>query len=89
MTPEMALSLGRQAIILAMLISAPILGLGLIVGILISILQAVTSIQEMTLTFIPKILAGAFGALVFGPWMLMMMMDFTIRLIKSIPMFAR
>ena len=85
----MALSLGRQAIILAMLISAPILGLGLIVGILISILQAVTSIQEMTLTFIPKILAGAFGALVFGPWMLMMMMDFTIRLIKSIPMFAR
>lgn len=89
MTPEMALSLGRQAIILAMLISAPILGLGLIVGILISILQAVTSIQEMTLTFIPKILAGAFGALVFGPWMLMMMMDFTIRLIKSIPIFAR
>jgi len=89
MTPEMVIQIGHQAIWITMLISAPILGLGLLVGLAVSIFQAITSIQEMTLTFIPKILMGVFAILVFGPWMLKLLMDFTIRIITSMPVFAR
>lgn len=89
MTPEMVIQIGHQAIWITMLISAPILGLGLAVGLAVSVFQAITSIQEMTLTFIPKILMGVFAILVFGPWMLKLLMDFTIRIITSMPIFAR
>lgn len=66
MTPEFVVSFAKEAISLTILVAMPMLGLGLIVGLLISIFQATTSIQEMTLTFVPKILAVFFG-LLFSP----------------------
>jgi flagellar biosynthesis protein FliQ len=85
MTPQYVLSLGREAITLTLLVSAPMLTFGLIVGLLISILQAVTQIHEMTLTFIPKIVAVALAMLLFLPWMINLLVDFTTRLFSSIP----
>ena len=89
MTPEFVVSFAKEGIILTLLISAPMLLLGLIVGLIISIFQAVTSIQEMTLTFIPKILAVFLGLLFFAPWMLEKIMSFTINVINNIPMYIR
>ncbi len=85
MTPQFVLSLGREAITLTLLVSAPMLILGLVVGLIISILQAVTQIHEMTLTFIPKIVAVAVALLLFLPWMINLMVDFTTRLFGTIP----
>jgi len=85
MTPQFVLSLGREAIMMTLMISAPMLAFGLIVGLLISILQAVTQIHEMTLTFIPKIVAVAAALLIFLPWMITTIVDFTTRLLVSIP----
>ncbi|HPA15573.1 MAG TPA: flagellar biosynthesis protein FliQ [Desulfobacterales bacterium] len=67
----------------------PMLGLGLIVGLLISIFQATTSIQEMTLTFVPKILAVFFGLLFFAPWMMEKLITFTEKIINNIPIYIR
>jgi len=85
MTPQYVLSLGREAITLTLLVSAPMLIFGLVVGLLISILQAVTQIHEMPLTFIPKIVAVALALLLFLPWIINMMVDFTTRLFGTIP----
>ncbi len=85
MTPQYVLALGREAIMMTLMVSAPMLGFGLVVGLLISILQAVTQIHEMTLTFIPKIVAVAAALLIFLPWMINMLVDFTTRLLVSIP----
>jgi flagellar biosynthetic protein FliQ len=85
MTPQFVLSLGREAIMMTLMVSAPMLAFGLIVGLVISILQAVTQIHEMTLTFIPKILAVATALLIFLPWMINLLVDFTTRLLGSIP----
>ncbi|NMC44017.1 MAG: flagellar biosynthesis protein FliQ [candidate division Zixibacteria bacterium] len=85
MTPQYVLSLGREAITLTLLVSAPMLIFGLVVGLLISILQAVTQIHEMTLTFIPKIVAVALALLLFLPWIINIMVDFTTRLFGTIP----
>jgi len=87
MSPEFVIGFARQAIELTLLLSLPMLGIGLIVGVIISILQAATQIQEMTLTFVPKILA-IFLALLFSfPWLMDKMITFTQELIKSIPSF--
>jgi flagellar biosynthetic protein FliQ len=85
MTPQFVLSLGREAIVMTLLVSAPMLAFGLIVGLAISILQAVTQIHEMTLTFIPKIIAVAVAMLIFMPWMINLIVDYTTRLFNSIP----
>jgi len=85
MTPQYVLSLGREAIMMTLMVSAPMLAFGLIVGLAISILQAVTQIHEMTLTFIPKIIAVAVALLIFLPWMINIIVDFTTRLLVSIP----
>jgi flagellar biosynthetic protein FliQ len=77
--------LGREAITLTLLVASPMLLLGLLVGVTISILQAVTQIQEMTLSFVPKIIAVAVGFLVFLPWIIDMLVGFTSRLYTSIP----
>jgi flagellar biosynthetic protein FliQ len=79
------MSLGREAIMLTLIVSAPMLIFGMVVGLAISILQAVTQIHEMTLTFIPKIIAIAVAVLIFLPWMINLIVDFTTRLITSIP----
>jgi flagellar biosynthetic protein FliQ len=70
---------------MVMLISAPMLGLGLLVGLLVSVFQATTSIQEQTLAFIPKIVAVFVAILVFGPWMLRLMVDYVINIFSNLP----
>jgi flagellar biosynthetic protein FliQ len=89
MTPEFVVTFAKEAITLTILVSMPMLGLGLVVGLAISIFQAATSIQEMTLTFIPKILAVLLGLLFFSPWMLEKLTSFTERIIVNIPMYIR
>lgn len=78
------LSITEQALKTILMTSAPMLGFGLIVGLLVSIFQATTQIQEATLAFVPKILAVFISLLVFGSWILNSLIDFTIGLISSI-----
>jgi flagellar biosynthetic protein FliQ len=89
MTPEFVVSLGSEAIKLSLLLSAPLLGVGLVVGLLIAVLQATTQIQEMTLSFVPKILAVLIALLVAAPWMLDKMTSFTSHIIMMIPQVIR
>ncbi|CAN2041453.1 flagellar biosynthesis protein FliQ [Candidatus Magnetomoraceae bacterium gMMP-15] len=89
MTPEFVVTFAQEAVKMVILVSSPMLGLGLIVGIAISIFQSVTQIQEMTLTFIPKILAVFLGLLMFAPWMLEKLLTFTRNCITQIPMYIR
>ncbi len=86
MTQQFVIHLAREAIYYTMLVSAPMLGLSLIVGLIISIFQAVTSINEMTLTFIPKIIVILVAMVVFAPWMMKILLTFTISLISNIPL---
>jgi len=79
------IQVGREALILVLLTAAPMLGLGLVVGILVSIFQATTQIQEPTLAFIPKIVAVFIGVAIFGPWMLHLVTYFTIQLYTQMP----
>jgi flagellar biosynthetic protein FliQ len=81
----MAVDIGRQALWITLVVSGPLLIIGLVVGLLIGVVQAVTQIHEMTLTFIPKILAvvGLFFWLL--PWMTMKLLDYTINLFNLIP----
>lgn len=85
MTPEVVMNIGRQAIEMALILSAPLLLSALVIGLIISIFQAATQINEQTLSFIPK-LVGTFLILILaGPWMLQMMVDYIRRLFESIP----
>ncbi len=85
MTPESVMTLGQQAIELTLLLSAPLLICALAIGLVVSIFQAATQINEQTLSFIPK-LVGIFLVLVIaGPWMVTMMVDFIRRLYGNIP----
>lgn len=88
MTPQMVVSIGREALMLTLMVSGPLLAAGLIIGLVISIFQAVTQIQEMTLTFIPKILGIALTLLIFLPWMINMLTDFTRHMFQLIPSLA-
>ena len=85
MDTDTVVSLATQAMSLALKISLPLLGVGLVVGVLISIIQAVTQIQEQTLSFIPKVLAMAAVLVVGGPWMLNQLLTYTAELWTSIP----
>jgi flagellar biosynthetic protein FliQ len=85
MTPELIVSIGRDAILTMLTAAAPILLAGLTIGLVISILQAITQVHEMTLTFIPKILAVAISMLIFLPWIINTIVDFTTRLYNIIP----
>lgn len=89
MTPEFVIEYAKQAILLTIYLSMPMLGLGLIAGLTISVFQAVTQIQEMTLTFVPKIIAVFLGLLFAAPWMLEEMTAFTANVIANIPMYIR
>ena len=84
-----AIGLGREAIFVTLLVSAPVLVLSMIVGLVVSVLQAVTQIQEPTLTFIPKILVVAFALMFFGPFMLALLTDFTSRVFNTLPTFVK
>ena len=85
MTPETVLDISRDALYLTMLLAGPLLLSALAVGLLIGVIQAATQIQEMTLSFIPKLIALVFALLLAGPWMLMQLRDFTINLFLAIP----
>ena len=85
MTPEFVLSLAQQAVQIALLLTAVILLPALAVGLLVSMFQAATSINEQTLSFIPKLIVTFLTLLVAGPWMLKLTIDFTNRVIQNIP----
>jgi flagellar biosynthetic protein FliQ len=89
MDQQIVIDVAQEAIKVVLMISAPILGLGLLVGLIVSIVQATTQIQEQTLSFIPKIIAIALSLLVFGPWIMSMMYEFTVKLFENIPTFIR
>lgn len=89
MTPEFVIGFGRGAIEITLMLALPLLGLGLIVGLMISVFQATTQIQEMTLTFIPKILAIMTALIMFSPWMLNKIVTYTQNLIINIPTYIR
>ena len=89
MTPDFVIGFGRQAIEITLLLALPMLGLGLVVGLAVSIFQATTQIQEMTLTFVPKILAIMAALIFFSPWMLEKMIGYTSTLIINIPTYIR
>jgi len=85
MTPESVLSLGAQALQLTLLVAAPLLLVALVVGLVISIFQAATQINEATLSFIPKLLAVFATLVLAGPWMLALLVDYIRQLFASIP----
>lgn len=89
MTPEFVIGFARQSIELALSISLPMLGIGLTVGVIVSILQAATQIQEMTLTFIPKIVSIFLALLISFPWILDKMTTFTENLFLNLPNYIR
>ena len=85
MTPETVMTLGQRALELTALISAPLLLSALVVGLVIGMFQAATQIQEMTLSFIPKLLVMGVALAVTGPWMLRTLVSFTRRLFLAVP----
>ena len=89
MTPEFVVYLAQEAIKTTLFVSMPLLGLGLLIGLLVSIFQAVTQIHEMTLTFVPKIVIVLIALLFFADWMLEQLMRFTGQTIEQIPLVIR
>jgi flagellar biosynthetic protein FliQ len=88
MNPESVMTIGRHALEITLMVSAPMLLVALIVGLIISIFQAATQINETTLSFIPK-LVGVFAVMVIaGPWMLTIMLDYTRQIFAGIPALA-
>lgn len=89
MTPEFITGYFMQAIKTAIMLAGPMLAVGLTVGILVSMFQAATQINEMTLVFVPKMLGVALALLVFFPWMLRVITDFARNMIVNIPMYLQ
>ena len=85
MSADLVIQLAQEALMVVLLVSAPMLGLGLTVGLMVSVFQATTSIQEQTLAFIPKIIAVFVAILIFGPWMLSMMIEFFTSIFTNLP----
>jgi flagellar biosynthetic protein FliQ len=89
MTPEYIVSLGSEAVKMALMLSVPLLGVGLVVGLCVAIIQATTQIQEMTLSFVPKIIAVLLALLAAMPWMLDKITHYTSQLIINLPQVIR
>ncbi len=89
MTPELVTGIFVNAIKTAILLAAPMLLSGLVVGLLVSLFQSVTQLNEMTMTFIPKMLVVALALLMFFPWMLQLMIDFVNNLFVNIPLYIK
>lgn len=85
MNIDIVIDLGRAALKTILLIIAPVVGAGLLTGLMVAVFQATTQIQEQTLAFIPKILAVMIALAVFGPWMLNTIVDFVVNLFRFIP----
>lgn len=86
MNPQAVITLGQQALYTMLLLAAPMLLAALVVGLIVSILQAATQINEMTLSFIPKLVAMLAALMFAGPWMLAFFVDYMRRMFESIPM---
>jgi flagellar biosynthetic protein FliQ len=84
-TPEMVMTIGQRALEITLMLSAPLLLTALVTGLIVGAFQAATQINEMTLSFIPKLLALALALVVTGPWMLKLIVGYTRELIASIP----
>ena len=85
MDAQMVLTLGREALLMMLMVSSPVLGAMLIVGLVVSLFQAVTQINEATLSFVPKLVAAIAVFAIAGPWMLSVLVDYLRRIIESIP----
>ena len=85
MTPEMVMTVGQRALEMTLLLAAPLLLVALVTGLIVGAFQAATQINEMTLSFIPKLIAMAVALVVAGPWMLKLMISYTRELFESIP----
>ena len=85
MTPEMVMTIGQRALEITILVAAPLLLAALIIGLLVGVFQAATQINEMTLSFIPKLIGMAGTLVVAGPWMLKTIVGYTRELFESIP----
>ncbi|MBC7765147.1 MAG: flagellar biosynthesis protein FliQ [Hyphomonadaceae bacterium] len=88
MSQAEVITIGRQALYVVILASAPILGVGLLVGLIISIFQATTQINDQTLVFVPKIIAVLLIILISGPWMMNLLIDYTLKLFNQINTFT-
>jgi flagellar biosynthetic protein FliQ len=88
MTPESVMTIGQQAMELTLMVSAPMLLTGLIIGLIVSIFQAATQINEMTLSFIPKLVGMFVMLIITGPWIIGILLDYMTRLYSSIPYLA-
>jgi len=89
MTPDMVVGIAKDAIEMTLYLSLPIMGVALIVGLVVSLFQAVTQMQEITLTFVPKIVAVMFSILFLTPWLLQKMVFYAERLLVGLPGFVR
>ena len=89
MTESFVVTLGRDTLTMALLLGTPMLGLSLVIGLIVSLFQAVTQINEMTLTFVPKLIGFGVVLAVFGPWMLQQLVRFTVNLFDLIPYMIR
>ncbi len=89
MTPEFVVTFAQEAIKTTILVSMPMLGLGLAVGLIVAVFQAVTQVHEMTLTFVPKILVVLLALLFFAHWMIEHLMRFATTTIEQIPFYIR
>ena len=89
MSPDFVIGFGRQAIELCLMMALPMLGVGLAVGIVVSVIQAATQIQEMTLTFIPKVVSIFTVLILAFPWIMDKLNTFTINLFLNIPQYIQ
>ena len=87
MSSDLIIQIGQNALWIVLLVSAPMLGLGLAVGLLVSVFQATTSIQEATRAFIPKIIAVFVAILIFGPWMLSILVEYFTNIFVNLPLY--
>ena len=89
MNEGVVLGLAREALWVALQVGGPILGISLVVGVVVSIIQAVTQVNEQTLTFVPKVIAVFAGLLLFGPWMMETMLGFSAGLFANMASYGR
>ena len=85
MTEDLVINIAQNSLLVTIYASLPMLGISMLVGLIISIIQTTTSIQEQTLTFVPKLIAIFFAILFFGTWIMHLLMEFTIKLWELIP----
>ena len=88
MTQEVIIGLGQQAVLMMVMLAGPLLAVSLVVGLVVSIFQAVTQVNEMTLTFVPKVIAIFAVLIVLGPWMLQMLLGYTANTFAQMATFA-